>query len=163
MPKFSIIMPIEADNLKVEQYILGVLKQSYNDFELWLICDDSNEANADICYKYYKKDMRVKLIYPKHKIIKLTIKQLCHTIRGDLIMILNGLIHHKYLENFLEDLHELNLESIDKFSDLNFFSISGCLVFLGSTTYIQKPQKTTTKIINKIKKSLQNLLFFKFS
>lgn len=163
MPKFSIVMPILADNLSAEHHILSVLKQSFEDFELWLIDGGGNEKNTDICFKYSKQDKRIKLICPNHKILELTIKHLINTAKGEIVTVLKGVIHCKYLEYLLENLHDLELEYANKCNNLEVFNTTGCLVFLGNniSNAVKEIEKNiATKIASKAKKSLQHFFLF---
>lgn len=67
MSTITIIVPI----YKVEKYLAkcidSILKQSFNDFELFLINDGSPDKCGEICEKYAKKDKRIKVIHKENE------------------------------------------------------------------------------------------------
>lgn len=62
MEKVSIITPVYNASTYIEKTIISVLKQTYTNYELILVNDKSNDNSLDICYKYSKKDDRIKVI-----------------------------------------------------------------------------------------------------
>ena len=61
MKKISIIVPV----YNVEKYIGGciesILSQSYSNWELLLLDDESSDKSVEICKKYAEKDERIKV------------------------------------------------------------------------------------------------------
>ena len=66
MEKVSIIIPIFNAELYLSEAIESVLKQTYTDFELLLIDDQSTDFSKEICKEYMKKDDRVVLLENNH-------------------------------------------------------------------------------------------------
>ena len=62
MSKVSIIMPIYNAEKYLREAIESVLKQTYTDFELFLINDRSTDHSKEICREYSKKDNRIILL-----------------------------------------------------------------------------------------------------
>ena len=62
MPKVSIIMPIYNAEKYLCEAIESVLKQTYTDFELFLINDMSTDNSKQICIEYAKRDRRIVLL-----------------------------------------------------------------------------------------------------
>lgn len=66
MKKISIIVPV----YNVEKYIGGciesILSQSYSNWELLLLDDESSDKSVEICKKYAEKDGRIKVFQKKH-------------------------------------------------------------------------------------------------
>jgi len=62
MPKVSIIMPSYNGQLYINKAIKSVLKQSFNDWELLVVDDGSEEPLADYIKEVYLSDKRIKLI-----------------------------------------------------------------------------------------------------
>ena len=66
MKKISIIVPV----YNVEKYIGGciesILSQSYSNWELLLLDDESSDKSVEICKKYAEKDERIKVFQKKH-------------------------------------------------------------------------------------------------
>lgn len=67
MPELSIIVPV----YNVEKYLIkcidSILQQTFTDFELILVDDESPDRCGMICDEYAKKDSRIKVIHQKHK------------------------------------------------------------------------------------------------
>ena len=62
MPKVSIIMPVYNAEKYLCEAIESVLKQTYTDFELFLINDMSTDNSKQICIEYAKRDRRIVLL-----------------------------------------------------------------------------------------------------
>ena len=63
--KVSIIVPVYNVERYLEQCILSILSQTYNDFELILVDDGSTDSSGAMCDKYARQDPRV-VVYHKH-------------------------------------------------------------------------------------------------
>ena len=62
MPKVSIIMPVYNAEKYLCEAIESVLKQTYTDFELFLINDMSTDNSKQICIEYARRDTRIVLL-----------------------------------------------------------------------------------------------------
>ena len=62
MSKVSIIMPVYNAEKYLCEAIESVLKQTYTDFELFLINDMSTDNSKQICIEYAKMDHRIVLL-----------------------------------------------------------------------------------------------------
>ncbi|MGN0334343.1 MAG: glycosyltransferase family 2 protein [Lachnospiraceae bacterium] len=67
LPKFSVIVPIYNVERYLEECILSILNQTFEDFELILVNDGSTDSCPDICRSYEKKDRRIKVIHQTNK------------------------------------------------------------------------------------------------
>ncbi len=67
MCKISIIIPVYNAESYLNQCLDTVINQSLDDIEIILINDGSTDNSLDICYKYSKKDSRVKVIDKKNE------------------------------------------------------------------------------------------------
>lgn len=63
----SIIMPVFNTEKYLERAILSVLNQTFNDFELIIIDDNSTDNSDSIIKKYEKRDLRIKYIKNNNK------------------------------------------------------------------------------------------------
>ncbi len=61
-PKISIIMPVYNTQDYLAEAIESVLDQTFYDFELIIVDDDSSDKTLNIAKKYAKKDERIKII-----------------------------------------------------------------------------------------------------
>lgn len=64
--KFSIIVPVYKTEKYVRQCVDSILSQSYTDFELILVDNESPDSCPQICEDYAKQDGRVRAIHKKH-------------------------------------------------------------------------------------------------
>ena len=64
--KFSIIIPVYKTENYVRQCVDSVLCQSFTDFELLLVDNESPDRCPEICEDYAKKDARVRVIHKTH-------------------------------------------------------------------------------------------------
>lgn len=62
MPKVSVIVPVYNSGKYLNKCISSILEQSFEDFELILIDDGSQDDSYDICANYKKSDKRIKLL-----------------------------------------------------------------------------------------------------
>ena len=62
MSKVSVIMPVYNAEKYLNEAIESILKQTYTDFELLLINDQSTDNSKAICEEYSKKDNRIILL-----------------------------------------------------------------------------------------------------
>ena len=63
IPMFSIIVPIYNVGGYLEQCILSILNQDYDNFELILVDDGSPDTSPEICDSYAKEDKRIRVIH----------------------------------------------------------------------------------------------------
>ena len=65
--KISIIVPVFNVEKYLERCINSIINQSFNDFEIILIDDGSNDKSGLICDKYAEKDKRIKVIHKENR------------------------------------------------------------------------------------------------
>jgi len=62
----SVLLPFYNASRYLDESILSVLNQSFEDFELILLNDGSTDESLEKCYHYKKKDKRVKVVNNIH-------------------------------------------------------------------------------------------------
>lgn len=62
-PEVSIICPIYNQELYITECLDSILTQSFVDFELIIVDNNSTDASVDICKEYAKKDKRIILLH----------------------------------------------------------------------------------------------------
>ncbi|WP_180956640.1 glycosyltransferase family 2 protein [Bacillus canaveralius] len=65
-PQISIIVPVFNVEDFLQYCIESILGQTFNDFELILVNDGSNDQSGDICEEYSKKDKRIVVIHKEN-------------------------------------------------------------------------------------------------
>lgn len=64
--KVSIIMPVYNVEKYIKKSIISVLNQTYDNFELIVVIDGSNDNSANIAKEFLNIDTRVKVVYKKN-------------------------------------------------------------------------------------------------
>lgn len=62
-PILSVIVPAYNVENYIEQCILSICNQSYNDFEIILVDDGSTDSTGNICDIYAEKDPRIRVVH----------------------------------------------------------------------------------------------------
>ena len=62
MPKVSVVMPVYNRVHQVSRAIDSILAQSYEDFELIVVDDGSQDGTIKVVEHYAKRDNRVRLL-----------------------------------------------------------------------------------------------------
>ena len=63
VPTISCIVPIYNCEKYLDKCVESILNQTFDDFEVILINDGSNDCSGEICDKFSKKDSRIKVIH----------------------------------------------------------------------------------------------------
>lgn len=66
-PELSIIVPVYNVEEYLDRCIRSVLRQSFNNFELLLIDDGSEDRSGRICDLYADKDSRVRVLHKENE------------------------------------------------------------------------------------------------
>ena len=66
MPELSIIVPVHNTKNYLPACIDSILAQSFTNFELILIDDESTDGSGSLCDKYAQQDSRIKVIHQKN-------------------------------------------------------------------------------------------------
>lgn len=67
MPKISIIIPVYNVERYLEKCLHSVLQQTFQDFEVILIDDGSQDASGDICNQFAQKDSRITVYHQENQ------------------------------------------------------------------------------------------------
>lgn len=65
--KFSVIIPVYNVKNYLSKCVNSVLNQTYNDFEIILIDDESTDGSSELCDKYDKEYTRVHIFHKKNQ------------------------------------------------------------------------------------------------
>lgn len=99
MSKFSIIIPIYNVEKYLEKCLDSVINQTYHDYEVILVCDDSDDNSNEIVNKYVKKN-KFKVISAQNTGLSKARNLGVEKAKGEYLVFLDG---DDYLENdFLE-------------------------------------------------------------
>ena len=118
MPKISVILPVHNTARYLPECIDSVLNQSFEDFELICVNDESTDNSLDILNDYYKQDKRLIIITQENKGLSSARNTGLKSADGDYILFLDS---DDYLSlNALNDLYSVAFE---KSLDLVLFKI----------------------------------------
>lgn len=90
VPKVSIIIPIYNAEANLNRCIDSVLKQDFQDFELILMNDGSEDSSGSICDSYAKKDSRVRVIHKENSGVSDTRNQAISLAKGEYLQFLDS-------------------------------------------------------------------------
>lgn len=111
-PYFSIIMPIYNVQSYLEKSINSVLSQNFENFELILVDDGSEDKSCEIMLKYSKKDKRVKTIYQENSGVSVARNMGLKMAVGDYIYFMDpdDWIEQGLLSNAYKILHSFRVQ-----------------------------------------------------
>ena len=66
MPQISVIVPVYKAEKYIEVCVDGILNQTFTDFELILVDDESPDHCPEMCDEWAEKDSRIKVIHKKN-------------------------------------------------------------------------------------------------
>lgn len=113
--KLSIITPVYNTSKYLRACVESVLKQSYKNWELWLLDDGSTDDSGAICDGYSLRDNRIKVVHKVNSGVSDTRNIGLDLANGDYIIFLDSddyWIDHHILEKFVEHILEYNLDIV---------------------------------------------------
>ena len=125
MLRFSIIIPVYNVETYLEQCIMSVIGQSYVEFEAILIDDGSIDSSGEICDRYAKHDIRLKVIHTQNEGLSVARNTGITRAQGEYIVLLDAddYLDLKALENIQNVLcggdYDLIVNSIDRYDEKN--------------------------------------------
>ena len=98
--KISVIVPVYNTKRYIYDCVKSVLKQTFENFELILIDDGSQDSSKDICEKLCRIDRRIQLIYQKHSGVSAARNAGIDAAKGKYLFFLDSddIIHPQLLE-----------------------------------------------------------------
>ena len=144
MPLVSVVMSVFNAEEHVSEAIESILNQTFNDLELIIVNDGSEDSTADILEKYGKNDKRIKIITQENKGLTKSLNIGINNSSG------------KYIAR--QDADDISYpERIEV--QVKAFENDSSLILLGTRAIInikgfmyESPLHTDTEITNKIKK-----------
>lgn len=126
MTKFSVLLYVFNDDEFLEDSLESILNQSFSDFELLCIDDESDDNSLSILKEYSKKDNRIKIQSQKHKGFSSSINKLIASATGNYLYITKcgTLLKEETLKVIYETVNDkkldmiiANVENYDKIND----------------------------------------------
>ena len=109
--KISVIVPLYNVEKYAKRCIESVLTQTFNDYELILVDDGSNDNTGKICDQYAAKDSRIKVIHKKNGGVSSARNEGLDAAQGEWITFLDA---DDWIEpNFFQIINNDSIDSID--------------------------------------------------
>ena len=90
MPLVSVVVPIYNAEKYLTECIESIINQNYENIEIVLVNDGSQDGSLAICEKYYKKDGRIRIIDQVNKGVTYSRKKGTIEAKGDYILYIDG-------------------------------------------------------------------------
>lgn len=107
---FSIIIPVYNAEISLNRCLYSVLSQTFDDFEVIVIDDGSQDKSHEIYKAFAKQDARVKYIYQKNKGVSSARNRGLETAKGDYICFVDS--DDFISSTYLETLHKVITENL---------------------------------------------------
>ena len=110
----SVIVPVYNIEKYIAKCIESILNQTYEDFELLLIDDGSNDNSGEICDEYAKKDKRIRVFHKENGGVSSARNLGLKNIKGEYIVCIDG---DDWIEKelFLDFVKEKEKKDVDVF------------------------------------------------
>lgn len=110
----SIIVPVYNVKPYINDCVIGVLKQSYQDWELLLIDDGSSDGSSEVCDQIAELDSRIVVVHKQNTGVSDTRNHGLDLARGDYVIFLDSddfWYDFTFLEKFVDlaDTHQLDI------------------------------------------------------
>ena len=89
-PAVSIIVPVYNAQKTVRRCIESIINQEFEDFELWLIDDGSQDDSGRICDEYAAQDHRIKVIHKENSGVSDSRNAALELAKGEYIQFLDS-------------------------------------------------------------------------
>lgn len=89
-PAVSIIVPVYNAQKTVRRCIESIINQEFEDFELWLIDDGSQDDSGHICDEYAAQDHRIKVIHKENSGVSDSRNAALELAKGEYIQFLDS-------------------------------------------------------------------------
>lgn len=89
-PAVSIIVPVYNAQKTVRRCIESIINQEFEDFELWLIDDGSQDDSGRICDEYAAQDYRIKVIHKENSGVSDSRNAALELAKGEYIQFLDS-------------------------------------------------------------------------
>lgn len=102
----SVIVPFYNSSKYINECIQSILNQTYNDFELLLINDGSEDDSLNICKEY--KDKRIRIFNRKHNGVSCARNYGLSKARGEYVCFIDSddIVHRDYLNKLYNNMND---------------------------------------------------------
>lgn len=86
MPKYSVLMTVYNSEKYLDECFESILGQTFENFEVVVVDDESTDMSGKICDKYAEKDSRVKVIHKQNEGVNIARKTAFENSTGEYIL-----------------------------------------------------------------------------
>ena len=86
MPKYSVLLTVYNSEKYLDECFNSILSQTFTDFEIVVVDDESTDSSGKICDKYAKKDSRIKVIHKANEGVNIARKTAFENSAGEYIL-----------------------------------------------------------------------------
>jgi glycosyltransferase involved in cell wall biosynthesis len=114
LPKISVIIPVYNVESYLHRCINSILNQTFQDFEIILINDGSNDKSGQICDDYAQKDKRIKVIHKENARVSAARNDGIKMAKGKYVSFIDSddWIEPEMYQQMINKAEELNLDFI---------------------------------------------------
>ncbi len=111
----SVIIPVYNREKYIEECLISVLEQSYQNFEIILVDDGSTDNTISICNNIVAKDNRIKIFSGKHNGVSAARNLALDNAGGEYVFFMDSddVIHPRVLETLLEKMEIVPISIIE--------------------------------------------------
>ena len=138
----SIVVPVYNVEQFIGKCITSILEQTYQDWELILIDDGTEDNSGEICDEYAKEDFRIKVVHQKNHGVSVARNIGIEWSQGDYITFLDpdDFLPKEYLECMMNCLMKYSADVV--IGNMCDIRVSGTII--GFETDIKKPEVITS-------------------
>ncbi|NHM29266.1 glycosyltransferase family 2 protein [Neobacillus terrae] len=114
LPKISVVIPVYNVESYLHRCVDSILNQTFQDFEIILINDDSKDNSGQICDEYAQKDKRIKVIHKKNARVSAARNDGIKTAKGKYLSFIDSddWIEPEMYQEMINKAEQLNLDFI---------------------------------------------------
>lgn len=106
-PLLSVVMPVYNARPYLEEAVLSILSQTFEDFEFIIINDGSTDGTKEVLERFADRDDRVRLVHQENRGLVTSLNRGLDTARGSFVARMDGddISHPERFERQVEFLH----------------------------------------------------------
>lgn len=133
MPTISIIVPVYNVEKYLRKCINSILNQTFSDFELILVDDESPDNCPQICDEYAVKDSRIKVIHKKNGGVSAARNSGLEIVQGDYVAFCDS--DDYVAEDWLQKMHDTIIKTDADCVGIQFALINDSGELISKSTY----------------------------
>lgn len=114
MPRISVIVPVYKVEAYLDRCVRSILDQTFHDFELLLLDDESPDNSGAMCDQWAQKDQRIRVLHEQHQGLAGMRNVGLTAATGDTVVFIDSddYVHPKMLELLIGTMDRLNADIV---------------------------------------------------